>query len=289
MSLIETMDRTTAGRAETSVRYGFRHAYLLGRQELVRLWRSPGLYLMLSALLVLGDLSVRSYRNLILSNDILIVTQPLSVFMSASVAVGCLSLALIAATSIASEREEGVLEVLMYAPVEPAAVVTGYSGAYATTGTVLMVASAGVTALAGMRLGLQPGAVFWLTLLPAVISVAESGAIGLLLSCASRQTRTAVFLLLGVVLVLVGIRAAAGAFVPAAAPDSWAYYVRLLLTGPSQAVRAVSPFDSYAAAAEAAWAGQHGTFAVWLAVGLIRTGLWMFAATRVFVRTGIRP
>jgi ABC-type transport system involved in multi-copper enzyme maturation permease subunit len=291
MSLVETMmDHLAATPTGTIARRGLKSAYLLAGQEILRLWRSPSLYLMLSALLLLGDLLVRSHRNLILSNDVLIVSQPLSAFMWVSVAACCLYIALVGATSVAAEREDGVLEVLMYAPIEPAALVWGYFGAYATTGAILVTASAGATAATSMGLGLQPGATFWWTLLPAVISISEAGAIGLLLSCSSRQMRTAVFLLLGLVLALAGIRAAGGAFVPAAAqPDSWAYYIGLLLAGPSRAIRAVSPLDSYAAAAEAAWAGQYGIFAGWLVLGPIRTALWMFMAIRAFVRVGARP
>jgi hypothetical protein len=177
----------------------------------------------------------------------------------------------------------------MYAPIRPSELLMGYFGAYATVGAILVIASAGTTGAASIFLGLQPGTAFWWSLLAAAISISEAGAIGLLISAVSGQMRAAVFLLLGLVLVLAGTRVAADALVPLASPNSWAHYVSLLLASPSQVIRALSPLDLYAGAMDAGGAGQYTFFGGWLALGLLRAGLWMFLATRVFVWVGVRP
>jgi ABC-type transport system involved in multi-copper enzyme maturation permease subunit len=196
-----------------------------------------------------------------------------------AILVLALFFAVSAAVSAARERESGTLEVLFYGPVDEITYCLGKAGglllAYLAALPLLLTSLALLAWLSGFVLTPRVLASIVLSVVP----VAEIVGFGILLSVGMGRVRSAVLLLVGVVVVLLGIRVAYDIvlLIPISDPASPVLALRDTLAALAAAVRWISPFARLErvvdAAMAGAWQGALFSLAVALTYAILMIGL----------------
>jgi ABC-type transport system involved in multi-copper enzyme maturation permease subunit len=149
-----------------------------------------------------------------------------------------------AAVSTARDRESGTLEVLFFGPVDEITYCLGKTlgllAVYALTMPILALSLAGVAVLSGFALPGSLAASLVFSLIPAAMVLS----LGLLLSVGTRRVRSAVLILGGVALILLGGTAAYSIvlMVPVDNPSSPVVALRDVLAAVNAVLHWVSPF-----------------------------------------------
>jgi ABC-type Na+ efflux pump permease subunit len=149
-----------------------------------------------------------------------------------------------AAVSTARDRETGTLEVLFFGPVDEITYclgkVCGLLAVYALMMPVLALSLAALSLMSGLALPGSLGASLVFSLIPAAMVLS----LGLVLSIGTRRVRSAVLILGGVALILVGGSAAYSIvlLVPIENPSSPVVALRDVLAAVNGVLRWVSPF-----------------------------------------------
>jgi ABC-type transport system involved in multi-copper enzyme maturation permease subunit len=211
----------------------------------------------------------------------------------ASVEVAMLILALFfavsAAVSAARDRESGTLEVLFYGPVDELAYVLGKVGglliAYFATLPLLLVSLGLLSLMTGFTFGPAVPASLALSIVPA----AEIIAFGVLLSVGMGRVRSAVLLLVGVVIVLLGIKLAYGMvlMVPISDPASPVLALRDTLAAIDAGAAWISPFAWLERVVDGALTGAWWTALISLTAALAYTLVMIGLAAWWLRRRGV--
>jgi ABC-type transport system involved in multi-copper enzyme maturation permease subunit len=197
--------------------------------------------------------------------------------LAASLLVLALFLAVSAAVSVARDRESGTLEVLFYAPVDELSYVLGKMGglliAYLAALPVLLACLFLLALVTGFPM--TPGVLAGLPL--SLIPAAEIVSFGVLLSIGTDGVRSALLLLIGIVVLLfsVSISYRLVLLLPIADPSSPILPLRDGLAALNAFVRWVSPFAYF----ERIVAG--------VATGAWRTALFSLAAATFYTAAAV--
>ena len=156
-------------------------------------------YGVLSLALLVATLLARNHLEFIAQSGLLVHSGPFDLPLLLGLQLAALFLALLAATTVARERDRGTLEVLFYGPMNTASFILGeflgHTVAYGFLSAGLLV---GFVALATFS-GFVFSVALVMVILLSVASASATVAIGLALSAAARTVRTAVVGLLALV------------------------------------------------------------------------------------------
>lgn len=266
----------------------------LQRREWRGLLYSPGLYVAMCIALLASAVVLRNNLQFAADNTIAVMSRPLVVPFFFSMTIAALYLALAAATTVAREREQGVLETLFYGPMDETAYVAGKFSAP-------LIACAAV-ALADLAWSLL---VAWLSNLVfsadlfgvAVLSVLAGGmlvAFSLLVSAATRSARAAVIVFLLAVAAVAAVQigydfVATAVATPEANRANPLLFLRDVLQLLSQIADWVSPLAVLERGIDALVRGDAAGFAAMVALSIAATALCLVLAVRSLQRRGVRP
>ncbi|MGQ0572359.1 MAG: ATP-binding cassette domain-containing protein [Armatimonadota bacterium] len=261
------------------------------RREARGLLRGAGPYGVLSLAFLVAGLLVRNHLTFITQSGLLVHSGPFDLPLLLGLQLTALFLALLAATTVARERDRGTLEVLFYGPMNTLSFVLGeFLGHMVVYGLLSAGLLVGFLALATLS-GFVFSVALVMVILLSVVSASATVTIGLALSAVARTVRTAV----------VGLLALFGGFTAvgfgyaylAALPLPGHYYHPLLFLKSTLALlsrlgNALWPLTYLERGMEAALQGQ------WLLYGrtiLASTALglaMLVAATVLLERRGVR-
>ncbi|MDH3669472.1 MAG: ABC transporter permease [Paracoccaceae bacterium] len=219
----------------------------------------------------------------------LVLADPFGPPLTIAMLVLALFLAVSAAVSAARDRESGTLEVLFYGPVDEISYVLGKIGglllAYLAALPLLLASLSLLALMTGFSLTLVIVASLILSIVPA----AEIVGFGVLLSIGTNRVRTAVLLLIGITVVLLGITVAYSMvlLIPIEDPSSPVLPLRDVLAALDAGVRWISPFAYLERVVDAAVTGAWRTALISLAVAVAYTAVMICLAAYWMRRRGV--
>jgi len=266
----------------------------LHRRERRGLLAGPGLYVTVALALAASAVVLRNSLQFAADNTVAVMSRPLIVPFYFSMTIAALYLALTAVTTVAREREQGVLETLFYGPIDETAYIAGKFSAP-------LIACA-VVALADLAWGLLAA---WLSnlyfspdlLAVAALSVLAGGmlvAFSLLVSAATRSARAAVIVFLLAVIVVATVQIGYGVVATTAAtPEANRANPLLFLRDVLELLNGIaewlSPFAYLSRGIDALVVGDIGGYLLAALLAAAATALFLALAVRSLQRRGVRP
>jgi ABC-type transport system involved in multi-copper enzyme maturation permease subunit len=220
---------------------------------------------------------------------LLVLTDAFRPSVTVAMLVLALFFAVSAAVSAARDRESGTLEVLFYGPVDEFTYILGKVAglllAYLATLPLLLAALALLSWMSGFALTPAVPMSIMLSIVPA----AEILGFGILLSVGMGRVRSAVLLLVGIVLVLLGIRLAYSMvlLVPITDPASPVLPLRDTLAALDAAASWISPFSYLERVVDGAMAGAWRNALLSLMAAVVYTVLMIALAAFLLRRRGV--
>jgi ABC-type transport system involved in multi-copper enzyme maturation permease subunit len=251
--------------------------------------RGTGCYVALTLALLAATWMLLVDVRALQSAAVLVLADPFRPSVTVAILVLALFFAVSAAVSAARDRESGTLEVLFYGPVDEITYVLGKAGgllvAYLAALPLLLASLALLAWMSGFAL--TPAVLASIVL--SVVPVAEIVGFGILLSVGMNRVRSAVLLLIGIVVLLLGIRIAYDMvlLVPISDPASPVLPLRDTLSALAAAVRWISPFAWLERVVEGVMAGAWQRALVSLAIALAYTVLMIGLAAFWLRRRGV--
>jgi ABC-type transport system involved in multi-copper enzyme maturation permease subunit len=261
-------------------------------QELREALLSWPWYVTAAAGLLLAVLLIYNSLSFVASSKLLIMSRP---FYLPLLVVATLAMLYIMAWSIlaiARPRDQGALRVLFFAPVDPAGLLAGHllAGLAIYSLLVLLTLPLLVALALLTNLPFPPLLVIGAAVSPLFALVAV--AIGLFISSVAHSSRSAMFVFVAVVLLVLGIQGGYRALL--SVPPTSAYYdallfARALLRAISGALDWVSPMALLSAGLDAALRGSWPDLLLRAAAALAGGGAWLWLAVWGFERRGVLP
>lgn len=265
----------------------------LQQRERRALLYGPGLYATLFLSLLVSAVVLRNDLGFAERNGIAVMSSPLIVPFFFSVTLASLYLALTAATTIAREREQGVLETLFYGPVDEAAYVAGKFTApflaCAVVAAVNLLWCALVAALANLHLSAD---LLWVAV-AATLSGGMIVAFSLLVSTVTRSARAAVITFLVAAAAVATVQIGYGMVSEQVAATkvnrvSPLLFLRDVLDLLNRVVAWLSPFGYLERGIDAIKLGDGLAFAANAALTAAASVFFLWLAVRALNRRGVR-
>ena len=197
-------------------------ARLIQQRDLRAILLGKTVYIVLALAILAAVLLLRNYLNFVQDNGLLVLSGAFNFPLFTLIFVSAIFLALSSVTTIARERDQGLLEALFYGPVDvPAYVVGKYLAQMLVYLVMVLIYALCFAIYAALTNFTFPSSLGWVVLLSLTV-VSDVIAFGIFLSAWSRDVRTALVTLLGVILLLGVIQF--GRELLAAVPISNRYY-----------------------------------------------------------------
>jgi len=261
-------------------------------QELREALLSWPWYITAAVGLLLAVLLIYNSLNFVATSKLLIMSRP---FYLPLLVVATLAMLYIAAWSIlaiARPRDQGALRVLFFAPLDPIGLLGGHllAGLIVYSLMILLAAPLLVVLAALTNLPFPPLLIVGAVVSPVFAAVAV--AIGLFVSAIAPSSRSAMFVFVAVVLLVVGIQV--GYRVLLSVPPTSTYYdallfVRTLLRMISGALDWVSPMALLSTGLDAALRANWLDLLLRVGAALIGCGVWLWLAVWGLDRRGVLP
>ena len=266
---------------------------VLHRRERRGLLYGIGLYVTVFIALMASVLFLRNQFSFTADNGLAVMSRPLILPFFFSMMLAATYLALVAATSIAREREQGTLEVLFYGPIDYTAYVVGkfMTPLLACLAVVLLDL---VWAWAFARLS---NFSFSLDLIPVAALAALCGAtlvaFSILVSALTRSARAAIIVLLLVIIVLAAIQFgydALATLAPPAEPNrvNPLIFLRDALGWLNQIISWLSPYAYLNDGIDALVSQDVSGYLRTVGLSLLALLAYLAAAVRMMERRGVR-
>jgi ABC-type transport system involved in multi-copper enzyme maturation permease subunit len=232
--------------------------------------RAMGCYIALTLALIAATWMLLVEVRALEAAGLLVLADPFRPSVTVAILVLALFFAVSAAVSAARDHESGTLEVLFYGPVDEITYVLGKAGgllvAYLAALPLLLASLALLSWISGFAL--TPAILMSIVL--SVVPVAEIVGFGILLSVGLGRVRSAVLLLVGIVVLLLGIEVAYGMvlLVPISDPASPVLPLRDALAALATAASWISPFAWLERVVDGAMAGAWQSALLSLAAAL---------------------
>jgi len=266
---------------------------VLHRRERRSLFFGLGLYVTIFIALMASVLFLRSRIVFAEENGLAAMSQPLVTPFYFSIVFASMYLALMAATSIAREREQGTLEVLFYGPIDYTAYVLGKFITPMLACVAVIVLDVGwawgFARLSNFFFSLDLLPVAWLALLSGVTIVAFS----ILVSATTRSARAALVTLVLVIIVLGAIQVGYDVLTELAPPPdpnrvNPLLFLRDALGALNQLASWVSPY-AYLSDGIDAWVSSDMLgYVRAMLLAMVATTVYLFMAIRAMERRGVR-
>ena len=271
--------------------YRWHAARLIQQRDLRSMLLGRGVYIVLSLALLAAVLILRNYLSFVDENGLLILSGAFNFPIFAIIFLTALFLALSSVATIAREREQGTMEALFYAPVDAIAYILGKYLAQVSTYLVMVVIYILCFLLYAFFTNFTfPVSLIWIGFL-SVLVASDVIAFGIFISAWSGRVRTAIFLFLTVIVLLILVQF--GQQFLAAVPANSSYYSPVqFLQGALDFINRIviwlSPFSYLTQGMEAIRRGSFATY--WLIVGasVIFTLLFLALSVDALERKGVR-
>jgi hypothetical protein len=242
--------------------------------------------------LLLAVLLIYNSLNFVATSKLLVMSRP---FYLPLLAIAMLAMLYVIAWSmlaIARPRDQGALRVLFFAPVDPTGLLGGHLlagvaiyGLMLALTTPLLVVLSLLTNLPFPPLLLGAAAIAPVFALPAV-------ALGLFTSSIASTSRSAMFVFIGVVLLVLGVQGGYRALL--SVPPTSTYYdallfLRVLLRVISAGIDWVSPLSLLSGGMDAVLRASWSDVLLRIGAALIGGGVWLWLATWGLNRRGVLP
>lgn len=219
----------------------------------------------------------------------LVLADPFGPPLTIAMLVLALFLAVSAAVSAARDRESGTLEVLFYGPVDEISYVLGKIGGLLLAYLAALPLLLASLSLLALMTGFSLTSVILASLILSIVPAAEIVGFGVLLSIGTNRVRTAVLLLIGITVVLLGVTVAYSMvlLIPIEDPSSPVLPLRDALAALDAGVRWISPFAYLERVVDAAVTGAWRTALISLAVSVAYTAVMICLAAYWMRRRGV--
>jgi len=274
-------------------RFRWHLARAVQRRELHATLYSLGLYVILAVSIAAAATVLRNQIVAVQDSGLSVLSNPFAGSFLGAVVLSSLYLALTSTVTIARERDQGTLEVLFYAPMDPLAYLLGkylaQLAAYALM-VIVYLATLAVYALV-TNLAFTPrllGAV-----LLSVITASTVVAVGFLLSTLNRSARGALVALLGIIAVFLTVQLGHDyvAGLTAGLPVNRAnplLFLQTVLAWLDEILSWLSPFAHLERGIDALLRGSLGEYGLMLALSLVYSVFVFGLAVRALQHRGGR-
>lgn len=269
----------------------WRAARLIQRRELRVMLFGFGLYVVMALGLLAAILLLRNYMNFVQESGLLVMSGAFNFPLFAVIFLSAVYLAVASVTTIARERDQGTMEVLFYGPVDSVSYVLGkFLAQMSVYLFMLLVFGLCFLIFVGLTNFTFPGNVGWVVLL-SVLVVSNVIAFSIFLSAQSGSVRTALFLFLSILLLLVVIQF--GREILSVIPVGGRYYNPMLflqnvLVALNSVVRWVSPFSYLMQGMESVRRGSMGAYGLVAVTSTLFSLLFLVLSVAVLERRGVR-
>lgn len=272
-------------------RYRWRAAFLIQKRDLWATLFSPPVYATLTLSLLVASLLLRNTLNFVAEKGLTVLADPLAFPLFLTVLLSALFLAISSTATIARERDQGVLEVLFYGPVDHISYVLGKYLAQVVTYLAMVALYVPCFLLYAYLTHLHFDLRLLAVILLSVFTTSAVIAFGILVSTLTRTVRLALVILLGVVLVFLAIQV--GYQLLISIPPPGRYYnpylfLKAALGALNRLVTWLSPFAHLRQGMTALAAGNLAGFAVSLVTSLAYTGVLLALGVMGLKWRGVR-
>jgi len=286
---------TTPGRARLRMPRWAPHLPVMRRvaaQELREALVSWPWYITAAIGLLLAVLLTYNALSFVAVSKLLIMSRPFYLPLLGVATLAMLYIMAWGVLAIARPRDQGALRVLFFAPVHPVGLLGGHLLAGLLVYALLMLSTTPLLVLLALRANLPFSPLLIAGALVAPLFALPAVAIGLFISSIAPSSRSAMFLFVGVVLLVLGIQGGYQAMLNV--PPTSSYYdallfVRELLRRISDVLGWVSPTALLSAGLDAVQRASWLDLLLRVAAALIGCGVWLWLAVWGLNRRGVLP
>ena len=264
----------------------------IAAQELREALVSWPWYITATVGMLLAVLLIYNSLNFVASSKLLIMSRPFYLPLLVIATLAMLYLMAWGVLAIARPRDQGALRVLFFAPVDPLGLLGGHLLAGLAVYSLLMVLTTPLLVLLAWLTNLPFPPLLLVGALVAPLFALLAVAIGLFLSSVAASSRSAMFLFIGVVLLVLGIQAGYQAL--SRVPPTSRYYdallfARGLLLAINNVLDWVSPTALLSAGLDAALRASWLDLLLRVGAALAGSAAWLWLAVWGLNRRGVLP
>jgi hypothetical protein len=242
--------------------------------------------------MLLAVLLIYNSLSFVATSGLLIMARPFYLPLLVIATLAMLYIMAWGVLAIARPRDQGALRVLFFAPVHPLGLLGGHLLAGLLLYGLLLVSTTPLLVLLALRANLPFSALLIASALAAPLFALPAVALGLCISSIAASSRSAMFLFVGVVLLVLGLQV--GYQVLLSVPPTNRYYdallfVRDLLRVINDVLGWVSPTALLSAGLDAVQRAGWVDLLLRLAAALIGCGVWLWLAIWGLNRRGVLP
>ena len=251
-----------------------------------------GLYIAAAASVGIAALLVFNAINFVGESSLNVLAQPFMLPLQAALSLAMLFVAVEATLAIARPREQGSLQILFFAPIDEMVMIGGnwLSGLLVYVLFVLLTLPI-LLLLSWVANFVIPVNLIWATL-PAIFAIGLAIAMGLFVSAAARSARSAVLILVAIILVLLGLQSAYTALL-SIPPTSRFYdaflFIRTILANLQTVLTWISPFRMLDVILTNTLNNDWPALIRQIVISLVMTIVWLAAAVQMLKRRGVLP
>lgn len=221
-----------------------------------------------------------------------IVAQPFLLPLQTALTLAILFVAVEATLSIARPREQGSLQILFFAPIDETILIGGnfLAGILVYIFFVLLILPT-LFLLSWATNFVIPAQLIW-AIIPTLFVVGVAVAFGLFVSASARSARSAVLILVAMILILLGLQSAYSALL-SIPPTSRFYdallFIRTVLANLQLILLWISPFHMLNVILTAALNDDWLVLLRQTGIAVAATAVWLFTAVRMLRHRGVLP
>lgn len=251
-----------------------------------------GIYITAAVAVGISALLIFNAFRFVGESSLSVLAQPFLLPLQAALTMAMLFVAVEATLAIARPREQGTLQILFFAPVDESILIGGnfLAGLLVYIFFVLLTLPI-LLLLAWVTNFVIPTQLLW-AIIPSLLVVGLTIAFGLFVSAAAPTARTAMLILVAVILVLLGLQSAYTALLNI--PPTSSYYdallfIRTILASLQTILSWFSPFRMLDVILTASINNDWVVLIRQLGIALGGTAVWLFAAIHMLRRKGVLP
>ncbi|MEM7115180.1 MAG: hypothetical protein AAF614_22260 [Chloroflexota bacterium] len=251
-----------------------------------------GIYITAAVAVGISALLIFNAFRFVSESSLQVLAQPFLLPLQAALTMAMLYVAVEATLAIARPREQGSLQILFFAPIDEPILIGGnfLAGILVYIFFVLLTLPI-LLLLAWATNFVIPTQLLW-AIIPTLFVVGLTIAFGLFVSAAAPSARTAMLILVAVILVLLGLQSAYTALLNI--PPTSSYYdallfIRTILASLQTILAWFSPFRMLDVILTASLNNDWSILIRQLGIALGGTAVWLFAAVHMLRRKGVLP
>jgi ABC-type transport system involved in multi-copper enzyme maturation permease subunit len=255
------------------------------------LWSWP-IYIVAAAGLLVAVLLTYNSLSFVASSKLQILSRPFYLPLLIVTTLALLYITAWAVLAIVRPREQGALRVLFFAPVDPISLLVGHILAGLALYSILALITTPILVILALLTNLPFSPLLIVGMVVSPVFAVPAVAAGLFLSTIARSSRSAMFLFVAAVLVVMGLQVGYSALLRV--PPTSTYYdallfLRELLRTIRDGLNWVSPLALLTGGLDAALRASWPELLLRAGVALIGSGVWLWLAIWGLGRRGVLP